>query len=108
MHKQHVAFSHPGVYLNALLTISGGNDRCIIVVNLKNPFPVQNLNLISTGLFANLKRLGEAKPYMDWAFCKTKKTGESKMPSSPPNLAILSQMMMKVGKDILWVEIIAN
>ena len=26
----------------------------------------------------------------------------------PPNLAIWSQMMMKLGMDILWVEIFSN
>ena len=45
--------------------------------------PVFNL----TGLFANLKRLGEGQN------------------SSPPNLAISGQIMMKLGKDIPWVEI---
>ena len=32
--------------------------------------------------------------------------GGGKMP--PPNLAFSSQMTMKVGKDILWVEIVTN
>ena len=45
------------------------------------------VNPIWTGLFANLKRLG----------------GGAKLP--PPNLAISSQMTMKLGKDILSVEI---
>ena len=49
------------------------------------------------------------KPYLDWAFCQPKKTwrggggGGAKWPS--PNLASSSQMTMKRGKDILWVEI---
>ena len=47
-------------------------------------------NNIWTGLFANLKRPG----------------GRAKCPS--PNLAISSQMAMKLGKDILWVEISTN
>ena len=38
-----------------------------------------HLNPIWTGLFANIKRLGHFAP--------------------PPNLAISSQMMMKLGKD---------
>ena len=46
------------------------------------------LNPTWTGLFANLKRLGGAK----W----------------PPSLAISSQMTMKLGKGILWVEIFTN
>ena len=29
-------------------------------------------------------------------------------PPPPPNLAISSQMTMKLSKDILWVEIITN
>ena len=29
-------------------------------------------------------------------------------PPPPPNLAISSQMTMKLGKDILWVEIFTN
>ena len=43
-----------------------------------------------TGLFANLKGRG----------------GGAKWP--PPNLAISSQITMKLGRDILWVEIFAN
>ena len=43
------------------------------------------INPIWTGLFANLKGLG-----------------------APPNLTISSQMMMKLGKDIIWVEIFTN
>ena len=34
------------------------------------------------------------QPYLDWAFCQPKKT------DPPPNLAISSQMTMKLGKDI--------
>ena len=41
---------------------------------------------VRTGLFANLKRLG----------------GQNGL---PPNLAISSQMTMKLGKDITWEEI---
>ena len=49
-------------------------------------------NPIWTGLFANLK---------DW--------GGGILPSlPPPKLAISSQMTMKHGKDILWVEIFTN
>ena len=44
-----------------------------------------------TGLFANLKRLGGG--------------GQN---GPPPNLAISRQMTMKLGKDILWVEILTN
>ena len=40
------------------------------------------------------------------AFCQPKKTGEPFPP--PPNLAISSQMTMKLGKDILWGEIFTN
>ena len=49
-------------------------------------------NPIWTGLFANPKRLGG---------------GEGKM-AQPPNLAISSQMTMKLGKGILWIEIFSN
>ena len=42
------------------------------------------LNPIWTGLFANLKRLGEGQ-----------------LPPPPPNLAISNQMTMKLGKDIM-------
>ena len=52
--------------------------------------PGPGLNPILTGLFANLKRLG----------------GGGKM--APPNLAISGQMTMKLGKNILWVEILTN
>ena len=48
------------------------------------------LNHIWTGLFANLKRL--------WA----------KMPPPPTYLAISSQMTMKLGKDILWIEVFTH
>ena len=50
-----------------------------------------HFNPIWTGLFANLKRLGGGQngPF-------------------PPNLAISRQMTMKLGKDILWVEIVTN
>ena len=50
-------------------------------------------NPVWTGVFPNLKRLGW------WG------GGEN---SSPPNLAISSQMMMKLGMDILWVKILSN
>ena len=43
------------------------------------------------------------QPYLDWAFCQPKKTG-----GGPPNLGISSQMTMKLGKGILWVEIFTN
>ena len=46
-------------------------------------------NPIWTGLFENLRHF--APP-----------------PSPPPNLVISSQMMMKFGKDILWLEIFTN
>ena len=39
-----------------------------------------------TGRFANLKRLGGGG-------------------NAPPNLAISSQLTMKLGKDMLWLEI---
>ena len=47
------------------------------------------LKPIWTGIFASLR---------DWG------GGQN----APPNLAISSQMMMKVGKNILWVEIFTN
>ena len=47
-------------------------------------------NSIWAGLFANLKRLGRDKM----------------PPPPPPNLAISSQMRMKLCKDILRVEIL--
>ena len=49
------------------------------------------LNPIWIGLFANLKA---------W--------GGGKMPPPLPKLAISSQVTMKLGKDILWVEIFTN
>ena len=45
-----------------------------------------HVNPIWTGLFADLKRLG----------------GGAKWP--PPNVAISTQMIMKLGNDILWVD----
>ena len=50
-----------------------------------------DLTPFCTGFFANLKRLGG---------------GEAKW--LPPNLDISSQMTMKLGKDILWVENFTN
>ena len=47
------------------------------------------------------------QPYLDWAFCQPKKTGEGKM-ALPANLAISSQMTMKLGKDMLWLQIAKN
>ena len=51
----------------------------------------REFNPIWTGLFANLKRLlgGGAN-------------------ALPPNLAISSQMTMKLRKDILWIKILTN
>ena len=49
---------------------------------------LKKLILVWTGLFANLKRLT--------------------LIGSSPNLAISSQMTMKLGSDILWVEIFTN
>ena len=46
-------------------------------------------NPIWTGLFANLRKLGRQN-------------------GPPPNLAVSSQMTMKLGKGILWVEIFEN
>ena len=47
-----------------------------------------------------------------WAFWQHKKTeggGDGEMPPPPPyNLAISSQMTMKVCKDILWIKIFIN
>ena len=40
-------------------------------------------------------------------FCQPKKTGGGAFPP-PRNFAISSQMTMKLGKDILWVEIFSN
>ena len=48
------------------------------------------INPIWTGLFAKLKRLGGGQN------------------GPPPNLAISSQMTMKLGKGILWAEIFTN
>ena len=48
-----------------------------------------HLKPIWTGLFANLERLeGHFGP--------------------PPNLAISSQMTMKLGKNVLWIKIFTN
>ena len=41
-------------------------------------------------------------------FLATKKTGDEEQNGPSPNLAISSQMTMKLGKDILWVEIFTN
>ena len=56
----------------------------------------------------------QTEPYLDWAFCQPKKTGkggggEAKWPR--PNLAISSQMTMKLGEDIegfrgFWLNIL--
>ena len=46
--------------------------------------------------------------YLDWDFCQPRKAGEGGQNSPLPNLDILSQMTMKVGKNILWVEIFTN
>ena len=51
-----------------------------------------HFNPIWTGHFANLKRL----------------EGGGGQNGLPPNLAISSQMTMKLGKDILWGEIFIN
>ena len=48
------------------------------------------LNPIWPGLFANLKRRGEGHF------------------GPPPNLAISSQITIKFGKGVLWVEIFTN
>ena len=56
------------------------------------PNKINILTSIWARLFANLKRLGE---------------GGGKM-APPPNLAISSEMTMKFGKGILWVEIFTN
>ena len=49
------------------------------------------------------------QPYLDCAFCQPKKTGgRAILPPPPPNLATSSQMTMKLGKDIQWVEIVTN
>ena len=53
----------------------------------------RHFNPIWTGLFANLKRLGG---------------GHFAPPPPPRNLAISSQIIMKLSKDILWVEIFTN
>ena len=48
-------------------------------------------------------------PYLDWAFSNLKRLGGgAKCPSPPSNLGISSQMMMKLRKVILWVEIVTN
>ena len=62
--------------------------------NLIYNFPLicNLINSVYTRLFANLKRLGGG--------------GGGQYP--PPKLAISSQMMMKLGKDVLWVEIFTN
>ena len=59
-------------------------------VILKLLVVIFNVNPIWTGLFANLKRLGEGG---EW---------------SPFNFAISSQMMLKLNKDIIWIEIFTN
>ena len=51
-----------------------------------------NINPIWTGLFANLKDL----------------RGGGAGSAPLPNLAISSQMKMKLGTSILWVEIFTN
>ena len=67
--------------------------------NLQDEIEIEysEFNPIWTGLFANLKRLG-------WRA----KCSPPPPPPPPPNLAISSQMTMKVGKDIIWVEIFKN
>ena len=46
--------------------------------------------------------------YLDWAFCQPKKTGGGAKCPLPSNLVSSSQMTIKLGKDILWVEIFTN
>ena len=38
--------------------------------------------------------------HLDWAFWQPEKTMGGKMSPPPPNIAISSQMTMKLGKDI--------
>ena len=68
--------------------IFGGEFNMILDLKLNTDGRNPSLNPIWTGLFANLKRLG----------------GDIPLPPHllPPNLAIST---MKLGKDILWVEI---
>ena len=48
-------------------------------------------------------------PNLDWAFCQPKKACWGGGQNGPPlDVAISSQMMMKLSKDILWVEIFRN
>ena len=63
-----------------------------VKVNNKNYKNIPCLYSIWTGLFANLKKIG----------------GRGGGNELPPNLAISCQMTIKLGKDILWVEIFTN
>ena len=71
-----VKFKHKNCVL-----VGHRNEVCALVGVHLSLFIWNMINPIWTGLFANLK---------DWP---------------PPNLAISCQMTMKLGKDILWVEI---
>ena len=79
--------------LNFALKIKGGGRKGGACEVLRHSHPQKKKNLkrapIRTGLFADLKRLWGPK----WP---------------PPNLTVSGQMTMKLGKDILWVEIFAN
>ena len=48
----------------------------------------------------------KTQPYLHWAFGNLKRRREGNSP--PPNLTVSSQMTMKHGRDILWIEIFTN
>ena len=66
-------------------------DHCKTAIWFGNVRSISVSNPIWTGPFANPKRLG----------------AKFSLPL-PPNLAISNQMMMKLGKSILWIEIFRN
>ena len=47
-------------------------------------------------------------PILDWAFCQPGKTGGGGQNDPSPNLAVSSQITVKLGKGIPWVEIFTN
>ena len=76
-------FQETLIYVKALL------KGCLVLTGLCN----EHVKLTLFGL-------GILPTYKDW--------GEGVKMVPPPNLAIRSQMRMKLDKDILWVEIFTN
>ena len=96
---------------------------CALPVTSPNAFSVEcatdskatkwtNIELKTSSHFSGTRKFVNARlsinPNLDWAFFQPKKTGGGGQNGTPPNLAFSSQMTMKLGKGILWVEIFTN